>query len=199
MGQRLVITLEQNEKAVAAIYYHWSAYTYDALKETKGVIDCIYNGEHETLDRTLLRLIRYVENIGGGIRGTDEEFAYIKTLYPGEEFKMDGYSRSCGLIALSPEGMATMRGWSEGDVYINLDTDEVDFCVYGGYDNLEEYLENRKEWDDDFDEEEFKDIPQYDICLGYFGTDKIDEVLDVIYNNDAHVIQCGTEVCELIE
>ena len=199
MGQRLVITLEQNEKAVAAIYYHWSAYTYDALRATKDVINCVYNGQHETMDGLLLRLIHHLEANGGGIRGTDEEFAHIKSLYPGEEFKTDGYSRNDGIIALSQQGIAALRSWSEGDVYINLDTDEVDFCVYSGYDDLEEYLEERKEWDDEFDENEFKHIPKYDVCLGHFGIDEIDDVLYVIGNTNAHVIQCGDEVCELIE
>lgn len=199
MGQRLVITLEQNDKAVAAIYYHWSAYTYSALLETRKIIDCIYNSEDETLDRTLLRLIHHLEANGGGIRGTDEEFAYIKSLYPGEEFKTDGYSRNDGIIALSQDGMTTMRGWSEGDVYINLDTDQVDFCVYSGYESLEEYIEERKEWDDEFDEKEFENVPQFDISLGYFDVGEIDDVMNVIEHTNAHVIQCNGEVCELIE
>ena len=199
MGQRLVITLEQNEKTVAAIYYHWSAYTYSALQETRDIINCLYSGEQETTSELLLRLIHHLEENGGGIRGTSEEFEYIKSLYPNEEFKTDGYSRNNGLIALSSKGIADLRSWSEGDVYINLDTDEVDFCVYSGYDNLEEYLEERKEWDDDFDEEEFEDVPKYNICLGYFGVDEIDDVLNVIGSTNAHVIQCNSEVCELIE
>lgn len=199
MGQRLVITLEQNDKAVAAIYYHWSAYTYSALEETKSVIDCIYNKEDEPINMTLLRLIQHLEANGGGIRGNDEEFAYIKSLYPNAEFKTDGYSRNNGIIALSPQGITDLRGWSEGDVYINLDTDQVDFCVYGGYEGLEEYLEERKEWDDEFDENDFKHIPKYDICLGYFGVNEIDDVLSVIGGTNEHVIQCNGEVCELIE
>lgn len=199
MGQRLVITLEQNDKAVAAIYYHWSAYTYSALQETKDVINCIYNGERETIDKTLLRIIRHLEASGGGIRGVDDEFKYIKSLYPGEEFKTDGYSRNNGIIALSSKGIADLRSWSEGDVYINLDTDQVDFCVYSGYEDIAEYLEERREWDDELDEDEFKNIPVYNICLGYFGTDEIDDVLSVVGNTNSHIIQCKSEFCELIE
>jgi hypothetical protein len=199
MGQRLVITLEQNDKAVAAIYYHWSAYTYSALQETKRVIDCIYNKENETLDRMLLRLIHHLEDNGGGIRGSDEEFEYIKSLYPNAEFKTEGYSRNDGIIALSQQGMTDLRSWSEGDVYINLDTDQVDFCVYSGYESLEEYLEESKEWDDEFDANEFKHIPKYDICLGYFDVNEIDDVLCVVEHTNSHIIQCNGEVCELIE
>ena len=83
MGQRLVITIEKNEEAIAAIYYHWSAYTYSALQETKKVVDCIYNYRDETQDEILLRLIKFIEANGGGIRATTEEFDYIKSLLEG--------------------------------------------------------------------------------------------------------------------
>ena len=200
MGQRLVITLEQNEKKVAAIYYHWSAYTYSALQETKDVINCIYNGEHEPIEGLLLRLIHHLEANGGGINGSDNEHEYIQKLYPNETFKTDGYSRNRGLIAISPQGIALMQRWSEGDVYINLDTDEVDFCIYSGYESLEEYLDARKEWDDEFDENDFKDIPKLNCCLGLFGIDEIDDVIAELDEVDGcAVIQCGDEICELIE
>ena len=128
MGQRLVVTIEKGERELAKIYYHWSAYTYDALYETKKVIDCIYNHNDETERELLLRLIRFCENNGGGIRGSKEELAYVQHLYFNETFKTEDYSRNNGLIALSKSGMADLQSWSEGDVYINLDTDQVDFA-----------------------------------------------------------------------
>ena len=42
MGQRLVCTIETNEKKLCNIYFHWSAYTYSALLETKKIIDTAY-------------------------------------------------------------------------------------------------------------------------------------------------------------
>jgi hypothetical protein len=76
----------------------------------------------------------------------------------------------------------------------------VDFCAYSGYENLEEYLEDRKTWDDEFDEEEFKNIPKRDCCLGYFGIDEIDEIIEQIESvGNEYVIQCGDEICELID
>lgn len=200
MGQRLVITIEKNEEAIAAIYYHWSAYTYSALQETKDVIDCIYNHREETQDEILLRLIKCIEKNGGGIRATIEEFNYIKSLYPNEKFKTENYDRCNGLIALSKQGIADLQSWSEGDVFIDLDADQVDFCVYSGYESIEEYIEERKSWDDEFDEEEFKNIPKLDCCLGYFDVNDIDSIiaqLDSVGN--CGVIQCGDEICELIE
>ena len=45
MGQRLVISVEKDERKLCNIYYHWSGYTYSALYETQKVIDCIYNSK----------------------------------------------------------------------------------------------------------------------------------------------------------
>ena len=199
MGQRLVITIEKNAKAIAAIYYHWSAYTSCALDETKKIIDCIYDHKDETQAEMLLRLIKHLEKNGGGIGGASEEFDYIKSLYPNEQFKTENYSRNDGLIALSEDGIADLQAWSEGDVFINLDEDRVDFCVYSGYENLDEYIEQRKEWDDDFDENELEDIPKFDCNLGHFDVDEIDYVIAQLDSTNCYVVQCGDEICELTE
>lgn len=201
MGQRLVVTIETNEKNLCNIYYHWSAYTYSALLHTKEIIDCIYNHKDETEEELLLRLIRFCERNGGGIRGTEDEFKYIQSLYPNETFVTENYSRNDGLIALSKKGMADLQSWSEGDVFINLDTDQVDFCVYSGYEYLEEYIEERKSWDEDFDEKEMDSIPTFDFCLGYFNVSEIDKIvagIDSIGNNE-FIIMCDNEVCALID
>lgn len=199
MGQRLVVTIEKGGKSLAAIYYHWSAYTYSALYETRNIINCIYNHNNETEEELLLRLIRFCEENGGGIRGTEEEFKYIQGLYPNETFKTENYSRSDGLIALSKKGRADLQSWSEGDVYINLDTDQVDFCVYCGYEYLDEYIEDRKSWDEDFDEKEMENIPEFDFSLGQFDVNDIDAIIASLDTTDAYIIKCNGEICEIIE
>lgn len=201
MGQRLVVTIEKNEKAIAAIYYHWSAYTYSALLETEKIIDCIYNSTDETESELLLRLIRFCEDNGGGITGTEEynEHEHIQKLFPNETFKTDGYSRNNGLIALSTKGIAGLQGWSEGDIYINLDTDQVDFCVYIGYEDINEYIEERKSWDEDFDEKEMKYIPKFDFSLGCFDASDIDAIISSLDATNVDVIECCGEICVMIE
>ena len=198
MGQRLVVTIETNEKNLCNIYYHWGAYTYSALLHTKEIIDCIYNHKDETEEELLLRLIRFCERNGGGIRGTEDELKYIQSLYPNEIFVTENYSRNDGLIALSKKGMADLQSWSEGDVFINLDTDQVDFCVYSGYEYLEEYVEERKSWDEDFDEKEME-VPEFDFNLGYFDVHDIDAIIAGLDTTNAHIIKCNEEICELIE
>ena len=201
MGQRLVVTIERSEKPIAKLYFHWSAYTADALYVTRDIVHCIYNHNDETDRDMLLRLIRFCEERGGCIDGgTDsEEAKYIMQLYPDEKFNDTG-DRSSGLIALSSEGMLDMQRMSEGDVYINLDEDTVDFCVYSGYDTLEEYMEERKSWDDDFEEMTIEEIPDLEYSLGFFDVKDIDVLIakfESIEDNQ-NVIRCGSEIVELI-
>lgn len=201
MGQRLVVTINFQGQDLAKIYYHWSAYTYSALLETKKIIDCIYNHNDETERELQLRLIRFCENNGGGITGNRglNEFQYIQNLYPNEEFKSEGIDRNDGLIALSEKGMADLQSWSEGDVYINLDTDQVDFCVYSGHEYLDEYIEERKSWDDEFDEKELENMPTFDFCLGYFDVNDIGAIIASLDEaGNADVIKCDGEICEMI-
>lgn len=200
MGQRLVVTINHLGKDLAKIYYHWSAYTYSALLETKKIVDCIYDHNDETEKELQLRLIRFCEENGGGITGTEEynEFEYVQNLFPNETFKTDNYSRNEGLIALSEIGMEGLQCWSEGDVYIDIDEGRIDFGVYSGYENAEEYIEERKYWDDEFDEKELDDIPVFDFCLGYFDVEDLDAIIasiDGVGMQD--IIMCNNEICEL--
>lgn len=200
MGQRLVVTIERKEQTLAKLYFHWSAYTGDALYVTRDIIHCIYNHEHETDRRMLLRLIRFCEERGGGIDGGkgSEAWKYITTTYPGEKFKSEEISRSDGLIALDEDSMEEMQRYSEGDVYINLDEDMVNFGVYAGYEELDEYLEIMGE-DEDLEGLTEEDIPYIDYELGYFDVNDIDAIVDAFEKtDDVHNLMIfGSEIVEL--
>lgn len=198
MGQRLVITITKNNEDLAKLYFHWSAYTYSALLETKKIIDCIYNHEDETTKEMQLRLIKFLEDNGGGIKGDDSEFAYIQRMFPNETFKTDGYSRNNGLIALSKDGMQDLQSWSEGDVIINLDDDTVANTVYGWYDDIDEYNEERKDWDDDFEGYSLEDLEDIGCDIGTFNVEDIDYILAKLYDVDG-VCRNGREIFEMIE
>lgn len=200
MGQRLVVTIEKNDKPLAKLYFHWSAYTGDALYVTRDIIHCIYNHKDETDREMLLRLIRFCEDRGGGIDGgkDSEAWKYIMTTYPGEKFKSEEISRSDGLIAIDEDSMEEMQGYSEGDVCINLDEDMVNFGVYAGYEELDEYLEIIGE-DEDLEGLTEKDIPYIDYELGYFDVNDIDAIVDAFEKtDDVHNLMIfGSEIVEL--
>lgn len=202
MGQRLVVTVEKNKKELAKIYFHWSAYTVSALYETQKIVDCIYNHEDETEKELQLRLIRFCEKNGGGITGPEEhnEFAYIQDLFPNETFKTDNYSRNNGLIAISEKGMAGLQQWSEGDVIIDLDEDLINFGVYAGYENLDEYNEERMLWDDDeYSPMGYNQVPDIGYDLGWIEVEDLPNVAHAVDVANEHVIRNGNEIFELIE
>ena len=199
MGQRLVCTIAKGEREIAKIYYHWSAYTLSALYETQKIVDCIYDHNDETEKQLQLRLIRFCEENGGGIRGDDAEFEYIQNMYPNLEFKKDGYSRNNGLIAISESGMEDLQSWSEGDVIINIDEDLINFGVCGWYENFEEYNEERKEWDDEFNGLALEEIQDIGYDLGYINVEELDNVVRAVDAANSHVVRNGNEVFELIE
>ena len=196
MGQRLIISIEKDGMPISKLYFHWSAYTVSALDETKKVVDCIYNHEDETVKELQLRLIRFCEQNGGGIRGDDYEFEYIRNAFPGEVFKTNDYSRNNGLIAISEKGMEELQFWSEGDVIINLDEDEINFGVYAGYEDFEEYVEERQEWDDEFEGITLEEIPDIGYDIGWISVEELDNVIAAVDEANADVVRYGNEIFE---
>lgn len=106
MGQRLVVTVCSSGESLCNIYYHWSAYTMDALYKTKNILECICGEPYRDEKELTLRLIRFCEEDGGGIAGVKDSFEwkYIKSVFPQEDFKSSGISRNDGLIAISEHG-----------------------------------------------------------------------------------------------
>lgn len=193
MGQRLVIGIQKDDEIIAAIYYHWSAYTVGALQETRNILDWLFDYENKIKD-TRLRLIRFVEANGGCIDGgkDSDEWKRITKMYPNHIFKETG-SRNNGLIALSEEGIKELYGWSEGNVLIDLDTGLVENEVYWE-DTLEEYNANQEE-----DEQvTLESIPELDIDVGEFIFEEIDHVVDTLNNFNGYVFRKGADIYQLI-
>ena len=198
MGQRLVVTVRSMGEDLCKIYYHWSAYSFSALKETQDIVNCIYNHEDETKEQLLLRLIRFCEENGGGIDGKPSEFEYIQKLYPNETFKNEDCSRNYGLIALSEDGMAQLQYWSEGDVTIDLDEERIYNGVFCYYETLEEYNREMRECDDEFEPKTLDDITDIGYDLGDIAIVDLDDVLDELRSVD-WVCRYGNEIYDLTE
>lgn len=69
MGQRLVVSVRHLGEDIARIYYHWSAFSVSALEEARKVVETIYDDDDMSVRALQLRLIRMVEESGGGIDG----------------------------------------------------------------------------------------------------------------------------------
>ena len=182
MGQRLVITVCKDGKDIAAIYYHWSAYTSSALWETQQLLDYLLDDKNSDLDPRLACL-RYIQSVGGGIDGgpKNNEFKYIQKLFPNEELKTEGYSRNNGLIALSEYGIKDLHGWSEGDIFIDLDEGEIHNYVLFNFDNLDAY-NDFYEFCDDFTPltEDDSSIFHSDLDLITFYFEDIEKIISLV-------------------
>lgn len=128
MGQRLVIVLETDEKRLAAMYFHWSAYPISTIMEVNSLIETIPEsawGKNPSLSykELQLALIRYAESHGGGISGGkgSSEWCYIQKMFPKEDFIVDEISRNEGLICISDDGIEDLIAWADGIVYVGLD------------------------------------------------------------------------------
>ena len=193
MGQRLVITVVQNETDLAKIYYHWSAYSVCALEEAKQLIDHILT--HKTMDNDLrLQLVKYLEANGGGIDGgyESEEFKTFSKLYPNESFN-ECPSRNDGLISFTKAGMRDMQRWSEGDIFIDLDSKMLYNTVFS-IDTIEEL----REW---YDEDiKLEDIPEYDINIDEIPFDEIGDVINELekIENDGGRFRKENDIYSLI-
>lgn len=201
MGQRLVVSVQNNGKELATVYYHWSAYTVSALWEVGKLVKCIFNHQDETEEELKLRLIRFCEENGGGINGNAEEFAYIESLYPGEVFKKEGYSRNDGLIDLSEKGRKESHGWSEGDVEIYIDEERINNGVFGYFPDYEAYCEEVRSWGEDYEDEimKFEDIPDIGYDIGDVAIEDIDNVIVALEDAKEHFVRYGNEIYELVE
>ena len=201
MGQRLVVSVQNNGNELATVYYHWSAYTVSSLYEVSKLAKCIFNHKDETEEELKLRLIRFCEENGGGINGNSMEFRYIQDLYPNEIFQRENYSRNYGLIDLSERGRDQSHSWSEGDVEIYIDEERITNGVFGYFSNYEEYRKEVESWDDNYAEYvmEFEDIPDIGYDLGDIAIEDIDKVIEAIENAKTHIVRYGNEIYELTE
>ena len=201
MGQRLIVSIENNGKEIANIYFHWDAYTDTALYRTKEIVDCIYSQQGKSEKEMLLHLIHFCENRGGGITGGcgSVDWEHIKKLYPNESFKGGSISRNDGLISLSEEGMAASHKWSEGDVIINLDEEIINFGVYSGYESFDEFKSERLEWDEDFSYECIEEIPDIGCDLGFIKISDIGKVYEALGHIHDGFCRYGNEIFELTE
>ena len=193
MGQRLVITVVKDQREVASIYYHWSAYSTSALQEARELIDAMID---DTSDKDFrLKLIRFIESVGGCIDGgkDSKEFIEIQKMFPDETFKESG-SRNNGLIALTDEGRESLKSWSEGDLTIDFDNDMVYNSVYN-----ETTLEEYNDWREDDDKVTLEDIPErLDIDIHSIPFGDIENMIGTLGHLDDYEFRHGETIYELI-
>lgn len=195
MGQRLVLHVVSNHRDIATIYYHWSAYTKDALEEIKTLIDlfnwsgCDFSAMSKEESR--LAVIKAVEENGGGV--TKEDLDLVKVIFPKESFN-EHQDRDFGLVAISPSAMADMNQWAEGRAMIDLSKRTFFTAVWEKPDPTE--LQELKQYCSK-DLEIARNTPGPDLSLTY-NWDEIDGLLEEV-ENAPFLYSVDGEIIEKIE
>ena len=177
MGQRLAVVFEHEEQPIAAIYYHWSAFTVPALMIADDLIrawdDC---SDKEPWQTKLLNVIRFVRANRGGMdyyaEGREHEAA--KAMYPNEIFPAEGYDRNHGLIALTPEGINAIISAAEGEIIINVDDRTIFNTVVNVWEGKEELMEAY----DGYSEKEIDRAPCINIDLSHMTFAELPYAMD---------------------
>lgn len=130
MGQRLVITIYQPNKSkecfikhLATAYYHWDAYTIQALEDLKSCYEW-WKKNHDNNHDPVHEAIHILEASGAGI--TEEAESALEN--------PDAFSkatdRNSGLIDITEKEMNSAIDWAEGEAYFNIETGEITFEVF---------------------------------------------------------------------
>ena len=138
MGQRLVISIMAGGEEIAAVYYHWSAYTSSTLTEIWQLLDYFKRSAIDfgslTQEQAQLAVIHAVEdntscdtlsvngrNVLGLERGgvDPDDLDAAKKLFPNEHF-VEHPSRNAGLVGITPKTIDDLHRYEEGCAEIDL-------------------------------------------------------------------------------
>lgn len=134
MGQRLIIKNNFNGTTRSVIYYHWSAYTFEAIEIIKQLVSDVFwamkvqPSELPDLTTEQHLDIACLKAVSGIPANLQSSIDYMNSFLP-ESFDNSNVNRNEGLIAFTEANQEFLIGWGEGFVTINwvLDTnDEVD-------------------------------------------------------------------------
>ena len=179
MGQRLNIEIWHGQKCLAAAYYHWSAYTNEAAKLVKKILDA-YHKERSIPNRRYA--VKLLEVTGAAL--TDEERAVMLESVHRENDYKPCTGRNDGLIAVTENGINNTRSWEEYRVSIYLDQERINFAVCDEYRWPWAWRERAEELDLPEDKRDVYKLP----VLGYDTTNvpfgEFSEFADKMAAND---------------
>lgn len=158
LGQRLIIKNNFNGTTRSAIYYHWSAYTFEAVEEIKSLVSKVFwsmkvqPSELPNLSLEQHFDIACLKAVSGIPDHSKSSIDYINSLLP-EPYDNSNVHRNNGLIAFDEVSQKYLIDWGEGFVTINwvidingevdLDKTTFDFDVF--------FNVNEKELHDNWD------------------------------------------------
>ena len=185
MGQRLIITIVENGKALANAYYHWSAYTKAAMILTEDILLAI-NDYKKTMTNNKLIAIRALEKTGALLQGIDIPVA--NKIFPNEKFK-EATNRNEGIISITKKEIKASKMFSNGDVIININTEEYEFDVY--------FITDEEDFKENFPDEELKALPRFFVDTD--SSDSTNELFSIFKKNNRFINNYDELIYSIIE
>lgn len=181
MGQRLNIEIKNKGQTIANCYYHWSAFTKEALELTKKIIE---NFDLFDDDNEILKAVKLLSTTGAGL--TEESINYMYSnitgfdlnVYIKERCLRKATSRNDGLINLTIDKMKETRVLEEGRVTIDIENKTFNFYVFYYINDIKEinYILARNGGMAIYDELKFNNIP-FNQIDNYI--DMVDDIFDL--------------------
>lgn len=186
MGQRLNIEIQKNGEVLANAYYHWSAYTGNALELTQQILNEINKGRK--YEDEVINAVKLLEVTGAGLTDKEKEFARnnIKN-YNSYQFA-PCRGRNEGLISISKSGIKETRYWEEGRVEIDISKNIINFKVIWEY--------SKNEFEINHENKKYEQLPIYDIQFMQISFEAFTEFKDTIMdllNNKIYYIRCKND------
>ena len=145
MGQRLIIKNNFNGTTRSAIYYHWSAYTFEAIDVIKELVSNVFwsmkvqPSELPNLTPEQHFDLACLKTVSGIPEHSQSSINYINSFLP-QPYDNSNVNRNEGMIAFDEANQKYLIDWGEGFVTINwvlnttgevdLDNTTFDFDVF---------------------------------------------------------------------
>ena len=168
MGERLVFSVlrgtGEDEHRIAALHYHWSAYTLSGLNDAKIMVNGLKKRGYKptmTDDETLKMILDILNHDSivdydcnnvhihecGGLHSGSHDIIESLVDDPGER----KISRSCGLLVIGEDNISDVEEWAEQLEDISLDEEYVTNGMFYE-DRWDEYRDYYELNDEEFEE-----------------------------------------------
>ena len=200
MSEPMSIILKVKNEPIAVMYYRYGDYTISALDYLRELVPIIR--KNRKTRETLLKAL--IEASSGWFEEDDDS---VNTNFP----KSKPNSDLDGVIAITDKAQWRAKYNSSSTISVDINTEEVQFDVYTGYDSIKELNADLQDmYSDDLaiPGEKYipikaKNVPKHKASLSDFTLDKVKKILKMVQKDVAeaspdieeYVIKFNSEYC----
>lgn len=196
MGQRLILEIIKDEKALASAYYHWSGYTEPAIEMIRQMITALEKNPAMLSDTfNTLDAVRLLEVTDA--RMDAQEIEDLSKQYPNEIFA-SSVSRNSGIINQTAKGMSNNMDWGEAFGSIDISNKTVTVDTFFEEEDTDEVMEQYDLTIDELNALPSVELNYSDITFEQFATLE-QEVHKLLQSGFSMAIQPDGAIVSMIE